>query len=173
MSLFAKAQVATEFGRTEGRKVVVVFDNEADAIAAGLSEINSIMPDAVDAKIVFRTVVINSVETNSTKNPEYVQDYMIGRDIATNQTLRTWAVRKVDAKAPEVGDMGEFPAVHIPQNFFALDGKTAVKAIKPEGHYTNTSAKNAEVWNAKRQMGFAAQVASALTSIETRRPVEA
>lgn len=162
MSLFAQASKAIAIARTE-QSIVKVFTaaEEAQAIAAGLTANNQIIVQDINTPLVMRDVVVNAVETKVVANG-YVNHALIGRDIKTNQTLRTWMVAKADAPAPKVGDLATFPAVFVPFGSFAMTGtEDKTKATTPtqkDGCYVDAGRKNAEIWNAERMAGYAAAV---------------
>lgn len=168
MSLFAELKKREELARTEGKKLVNVL-TEAEATAAGATTANIIVID--EAPVVFRQCVVNNIEnmgeTVSKKDSKtYVRVAMIGRDLGSNGTLRTWAIFEKAEKLPEVGDIAEFPCVHIPHGKFGYANDSIVQPLKPEGAYQHTNQKNAEIWNEARMQGFAKAVAAVTVAKE-------
>lgn len=155
-----------ELARTEGKKLVNVLD-EAQAEAAGATESNVIVID--EAPVVFRQCVVNNVEilgeTVSQKNGKtYIRVALIGRDLGSNATIRTWALLEKGQKMFNTGDLADFPCVHIPHGKFGYANDTFIQPIKPEGVYQHTSQKNAELWNEIRMEGFAKAVQTSVNA---------
>jgi len=158
-----------ELARTTGKKVLEVLD-EAAATTAGAKEDNVIVID--EAPVVFRQCVINNVEvlgeTVSKKNGKtYIRVALIGRDLGSNATLRTWALLEKGQRVFAQGDLADFPCVHIPFGKFGYANDSFIQPIKPEGVYQHTSQKNAELWNEIRMEGFAkaVQMATSATAV--------
>ncbi len=115
------------------------------------------------------TCVVNSVEILGEKvstkdNKTYVRYMLIGRDVATNATLRTWGAMEKGKVMFVEGDIAEFPAVHVPFGKFGYANEKFVQPTKPEGALQSTSQKMAERWNEARQEGFAKAVQMATST---------
>jgi hypothetical protein len=160
MSLSELLKKREEDARTIGRKTVNVL-TEAEAVALGATEANVLIVD--ECKLSMTTCVVNNVELKgekvSDKNGKtYIKYALIGRDVATNATLRTWGAVEKGQKMFAIGDLAEFPCVHIPFGQFGYANGTFVQPTKPEGAVQSTSQAMAELWNDARQEGYAKAV---------------
>ncbi len=168
MNLLEKLNKREELARTEGRKLVDVYQLSEQAgvdKANEIGEANIIVVD--EAPVVFRTCIVNDVkvlgEVKGKDDVMYTRVQLIGRDTATNQTLRTWTIVAEGNKMYDQGDLAEFPAVHIPMGKAGFANGTLVTPRKPEGCYQHTGQKTAERWNAIRMEGYAKATAATIT----------
>jgi len=170
MSLSALLKKRESEARESGRKLVKVL-TEAEAIAAGAKEDNTLV--IAELPLAFTTAVVNNVEILGEKVSDkdgktYVRYALIGRDLATNTTLRTWGAMEkklvVEGNMFVIGDMAEFPYVHVPFGKFGFANDSYIQPIKPEGAMQAASQGMAERWSVARQEGFAKQVALATST---------
>lgn len=176
MSILDQLKKREELARTEGKKLVDVYDlstPEGNAKAEEIGVANIIVVD--EAEVVFKTCIVNDVknlgEVKGKDDVTYTRLALIGRDTETNQTLRTWTIVAAGNKSFEQGDLAEFPCVHIPMGKAGFANGSLVTPRKPEGCFQHTSQKTAERWNAIRQEGYAKATAATITASKAKAKI--
>lgn len=162
LALEAKHSKHIDTKRTEGRKTVQLFTNIREALAAGYVDEDAIY--SVDAPLEMRNCVVTSAELLSEgihpKQGAWKRYALIGRDIATNQTVRTWTVGK---STYEVGAIAEFPCFQMKAGKFYISmkaDKSTTYLLALKDGFQHCEEAQAVAWNEARMAGYAAVVAA-------------